>query len=465
MSISEVMIMLNKQKEAREQARRKEAQDRADKDAQLRKTIQANVDEIRKTNRKRLSETNSIPEAMITGLLGGMTEGVEQVKADKEYQRSKYDADLDIAEQYFSQMNANASKIRQGQEQMQSHMEWLERNHDMLKDLAGKLRNMTPEQGVKALEPIFADYDKAVGGRREVVDFNPMNGNVLLRTTSGDLSAGSIYEDFPEIKQSVIYDSAMKNSGYSDEQILNEARKEEQAVINRQNEIIAEKQRHNRFMENLAQQKYIAEASADVNSPFAEAPYLKQVYAEQQKQSGKRIPEIKDRIMQIDDGLSANDLFLNNLAQLNAKRDEFERTHPGWLAKNGTKIGMAVKKWIAEGSPTAEKASKLLGMSDEEVKFIQDNFNLIKNRLTGFYAKYANDVMGTGVRSDKDMEYFQENVIPSFFTPGEGFKNQLSYYIADANHFRSLGNQKKQLLQEEENDYFIAPEEFVRRHK
>ena len=475
MAISELMMLLNKQRETREKNRREAEELQKKRNETLRKTVQAPVEQERAKTQEAISNAQGGWDALGAGILGGMSEGMAQARAEAEYrEKSQYDKDLDFAEQYLQEMQNNTMKVAKLAQTEQAGDKWFQANQDSLRALVQKLPNMTPEQGVKALEPFMDDYSRAVGGRRELVDFNPTNGNITMRHQDGSLSQGSIYDDFPDFKSQYLYARGMRQSGYSDEEIINQARLEEQQATAREDAKYNEQVQHQKEMEALqrekiglaqrtqAEQQAVAQKEAEV---FADAPHLRALYTEHQKNAYKQVPELNQKLREGKEILGKRHDFFKDCNKLKALQQEFRKLNPSWLSRSNIGLGKTLTEWVANGSPTAEVIAKKMGMNEKEAEFLKDRFDQINNMLGDFYGEYAESYMGRGVRSDRDMEEFRKNIVPHFFSPGNAFNNSIDFYIGTGKKFITRKVNEMKDIKTERDDYYLSPEEFVQKYK
>lgn len=413
MSVANVMLMLKKQREE-QQNREKDRQERTkQRISDIYKQNQATTDRMREQNTAVGAQVIQDPlGGLFYGLLTGIGENLTE-------QQNQHRADLMAAREYVNSLNQQMRGVIQNETKQAMTNDWFEMNKEPIGKMLEQAMNMSPDQAKRAFEPFFSDLENKVGDRYKIEDFNPSNGVMTIRGADGVLKQTSLLDDYPELKQRKMYEQGMAQSGYTDQDILAQAQKEEDEKIG-----------HQKRMEGLARERFEYEKTKEKQAleqdVFQGNKILKELYQKDMQQGIKDREDWDKQIMDSKRDIEKRKNFLQMLDRLQELKSK--KSNNILLNSNNPVVGK-IRDLVANGEPITEKILTTLGITNkEDIEFIQNYTQEIKNILSQFYSQYGASFAGGGNRSDRDMEMIQKNIVPLFFSPGEGLTNSLKHY-------------------------------------
>lgn len=368
----------------------------------LRKEANKPLESLHQTNKKALQEVSDPFEAILTGLLSGLGEGVVKELCEIDY-TNKW---LDWANQTMDQ--AVLQQIQQNKVQ-----DFFTQHAGVLGELASKIKNLRPEQAKNLLRPFFEEMSKDVGFFvGDLIDVNPANGNVTFQQNDGRIGQYSLYDLFPKLKEQMIYDNSINGQKdlLSEENIIKTHQQEYTDALQLQRQALEEQQRHNRVIEEQQKQK-IQQGTID-QIALNEGSYRK-MYEEKIKNSDKNA----QRYAQIDEELQDQkrelEFTLTTLKKLNKLHKDLDTVHLIG-ALNPTKIG-EIARGIYTGLGIGEDSIKLRNLIQPVEALTMDFFN----------RKTREDLLGTGTQTDQDMKLYREKVLVKFFSSPSQWQKEL----------------------------------------
>lgn len=445
MTVSQIMLQMKQNKEM-QQEREKQRRQR------IREQAYQPVDMKRMQNMKGLENVTDPVGGIAYGALTGLSEAIDRRTAD-----------LQIAQQYVQDFNMQAQEAIRQVGLQETAQDWFEQNKTQLQKITEQFPNMTPMQCKKALEPFYDDLNSRLGEKKEITDINPASGMISYRNADGTLEQKNIYDDFPEIKSRLLYNQGMGQMQITDQAILEQAQKEydeqeqiKQAHLNAQIS-------HQRNMEGLAREKFEYEKQrnkqAMESDVFKGNSDLRKLYYEDMHERGKRQFDLQQEERKMKDEVGNLNAFSNMVDELENLHNDLEKKGRSFLTKSSSLPVEKMRELIAEGSPTATTIAEAIpGITDEEIKFVQDYGQAINNLIGQFYAKYGEKFLGPGTRSDFDYQVFSKMMYPFFFSPGKNFKKSVDAY-------RNIIGQELQNYSKKQDSYDAEKQEYLEDYK
>ena len=333
---------------------------------------------------------------------------------------------------------------------------WTNQNLNALGQIVSCFQQMRPEQAKRALEPFIEDLGNTIQEKMRITDVNTMNGILSIQKGDGSIMQRCLYDLFPALKSRYLLNQGMNDAGfYTDEQLMRQAQREyddEQAAINREQQRLD--RRENREDEKWAYQR---RAMDNQNLQLQQDQMSEELpenwnaekendYTNHKKEYIKQNPTItkeNNDFMGLTDGIK-NEVVpsIKRLVELRNNMNAMMGNNQfSWVSSSPGEFAEKLREGIAGGEPVKTFLSSLTNVGEEEKQMIKNIYNVSKQIYMPLYARYADVVLGKGVRSDKDMQIFK-NMLTSLFQSDEGFNASINEMKAMINGSLNTVNSK-----------------------
>lgn len=433
----ELMLQIKKEKREEEKARQKQVAEN-----------QNRVNDLRQANEQRFANMLGTPQA---NLANSVAEGLRAGMSEAQVQRQ---ANLAEAKAYVEKLQADIAQAIREEEKGIAGDKWMKQNQNALGQIVNYFPQMRPEQAKRALEPLIEDLGNTMQEKIRITDVNTMNGILSFQKEDGSIMQRSLYDLFPALKSRYLLNQGMNDAGfYSDEQLMKQAQGEyddEQAVINREQQRLD--RRENREDEKWAYQKRTMDNQRLQQDQMSEElpenwnAEKENDYTNHKKEYIKQNPTItkeNNDFIGLADGIK-NEVIpsIKRLVEIrNNMKAMMGNNKFSWVSSSPGEFAEKLREGIAGGEPVKTFLSSLTDVGEEERQMIKNIYNVSKQIYMPLYARYADVVLGKGVRSDKDMQIFK-NMLTSLFQSDEGFNASINEMKAMINGSLKTVNSK-----------------------
>lgn len=443
MSISELQLVYQLRKEKREEERKKREQQQQ----QLEKSndlIQSHLNTLRQSNMQNAQNLKTIGGAVAHGILAGTSEAL----TERMLKKQQYNEFLDTIDKLRTEAEFNT-------QQQQISDNWLRQNYNGLGGVVSFLPQMNATQAGRALNPYINDLTRATGQNAEIVDVNTETGMLTLKNNdTNELDQINLYNLFPGIKSLILKQRSLQNAGFYDDRDLEEQLLRQNQA--NQQRLDREQQRLDR-RENREDEKWAYQRSAMDQQRLQQDQMSEELpenwnaekendYTNHKKEYIKQNPTItkeNNDFMGLTDGIK-NEVIpsIKRLVELrNNMKAMMGNNQFSWVSSSPGEFAEKLREGIAGGEPVKTFLSSLTNVGEEEKQMIKNIYNVSKQIYMPLYARYADVVLGKGVRSDKDMQIFK-NMLTSLFQSDEGFNASINEMKAMINGSLNTVNSK-----------------------